>query len=520
MYTKSFLFINFDYNKETTRRGLWNLGWAPSCRHEKRVQRTAKAACACRAVLLTQRRHQHTREAGTHPARAHHAREPVLVVRRGVAQPAPSSPLRVGDALTLSIEMRWLASGETAAHLACATDEAGVWVRWWPDGVCLTVDAGGPSGQYVDGHEHEDAVAYRQATFLPTMAELSWNMRIWNDGIDEALDDRIGPRNQKICVVWWHDESTLYANDRHKVYWAHKSKNAVPRAKGEGASLMVADFVSADYGWLRFGDDSAQVLFKAGKAREGYFTNADILEHATKAMDILDRHRPEKKHVLVFDNATTHLKRADDALSARKMSKASGKLQKQKVLMAGGRLTDGTPQLIYFQPDHARSGIFKGMAIILEERGFAQALSLHAECSKFKCAKGADQCCCRRILFNQPDFVEVESLLETLCKDHGYQVLFLPKFHCELNFIKQCWGAAKREYRRNPPSSAEAALHENVVNALDSVKVETMRRFATRLLRFMDAYQKDGKQAAKRYRGHRVGPNNILEMMSASEITV
>ena len=30
----------------------------------------------------------------------------------------------------------------------------------------------------------------------------------------------------------------------------HKSETAVPQAKGEGASLMVADFVSADYGWL------------------------------------------------------------------------------------------------------------------------------------------------------------------------------------------------------------------------------------------------------------------------------
>jgi hypothetical protein len=34
------------------------------------------------------------------------------------------------------------------------------------------------------------------------------------------------------------------------------------------------------------------------------------------AMDILEEHYPDEDHVLVFDNATTHLKRADDALSA------------------------------------------------------------------------------------------------------------------------------------------------------------------------------------------------------------
>ncbi|KAF8983974.1 hypothetical protein BDQ17DRAFT_1500125 [Cyathus striatus] len=30
------------------------------------------------------------------------------------------------------------------------------------------------------------------------------------------------------------------------------------------------------------------------------------------------------------------------------------------------------------------------------------------------------------------------SNLEALCKDLGAHVLFLPKFHCELNFIGQC----------------------------------------------------------------------------------
>ena len=80
--------------------------------------------------------------------------------------------------------------------------------------------------------------------------------------------------------------------------------------------LMIADFVSADYGWLRFDGEAARVLFKAGKNRDGYFTNSEILDHVTTAMNILDKHAPLEKHVFMFDNATTHLKRADDALSA------------------------------------------------------------------------------------------------------------------------------------------------------------------------------------------------------------
>lgn len=124
-------------------------------------------------------------------------------------------------------------------------------------------------------------------------------------------------------VVWFHDESTFYANDRRKTRWCHKEETAVPYTKGEGASQMVADFVSADYGWLRSPDglEEARRLFKAGKNREGYFTNENILEQVEKAMNILEKSFPHDNHKFAFDNASTHLKRADGALSARHMPK-------------------------------------------------------------------------------------------------------------------------------------------------------------------------------------------------------
>jgi hypothetical protein len=40
-----------------------------------------------------------------------------------------------------------------------------------------------------------------------------------------------------------------------------------------------------------------------------------------RTMDILRRHFPNKDHVFIFNNATTHTKCAEDALSARKMPK-------------------------------------------------------------------------------------------------------------------------------------------------------------------------------------------------------
>ena len=63
-----------------------------------------------------------------------------------------------------------------------------------------------------------------------------------------------------------------------------------------------------------------------------------------------------------------------------------------------------------------------------------------------------EQCaCCRRILYNQPDFADAESLLKTNCHSCRIHVVCLPKFHCELNFIEQCWGRAKGVYRTSSP---------------------------------------------------------------------
>jgi hypothetical protein len=180
-----------------------------------------------------------------------------------------------------------------------------------------------PSGQYVDGHEKKDVVDYRQKTFLPRWMSIEERTRKW---MDNRKEEKIGeqPANRRV-VVWFHDESTFYVNDRRKLHWVHKSETAVPRPKGEGASLMVSDFVLANYGWLRSPDKTkeARVFFKAGKNREGYFTNDNILDQMTTAMDILTEFYPEEEHILVYDNATTHTKHSDTALSARHMPKGT-----------------------------------------------------------------------------------------------------------------------------------------------------------------------------------------------------
>jgi hypothetical protein len=404
-----------------------------------------------------------------------------------------------------------------------------------------------PKGQYADGHERKDVVFYRDNVFLPQWSHFQNRMATWDERLVESAPAGPGRR----VITWFHDESVFYAHDRRRKGWYLKDAPAKPYAKGEGASLMVADFVSADFGWLRSpdGKQSARRLFKPGKNRDGYFSNEDIQAQAQDAMDILTEYYPQFDHVFVYDNATTHLKRAEDALSARRMPKnipkegtnwgvevtkrdsttgkiiyrADGSPEKIKIRMRDTTLPDGTLQSLYFPEGHPRAGVFKGMAVILQERGLGDMSKVRAECSKFQCEAGATNCCCRRILYNQPDFVNAEPILQTVCNARGFRILLLPKFHCELNFIEQCWGRAKSIYRTYPESSREDRLEANTVSALESIPLSMMRKFANRSLRFMDAYKRglNGRQAAwasRKYRGHRILPNDIMEELGKEGI--
>jgi hypothetical protein len=366
-----------------------------------------------------------------------------------------------------------------------------------------------PAGQYVDGHEWEDVVAYRQNVFLPTWFAKEPQLRVWLDGDKDKPGNIDQPTHtspsHRRTVIWYHDESIFYAHDRRERRWVPATENPVPRPKGEGHSLMVADFVSADYGWLRSpdGTKSARVLIRPGVRRDGYFTNDDIIAQATKAMDILEEYYPDDDHIFVYDNATTHLKRAQDSISARRMPMNTSKPGKnwlvktpsldesghqifsskgEKVMtpiqMAPGSFADGTPHSFYFPEGHTCASQFKGMRVILEERGFpaSELNSLKRECKGFHCPAGRTNCCMRRLLYSQPDFQNVKSILENHCNRRGIEVLFLPKFHPELNPIEQCWGRAKWHYRQLPASSLEADLERNAVKSLESIPITLIRR--------------------------------------------
>ena len=141
------------------------------------------------------------------------------------------------------------------------------------------------------------------------------------------------------------------------------------------------------------------MLFRAGKNRDGYFSGEDLLKQVEKAIDIFEsKTNGLATGLFMFDNAPSHQKRAPDALSARKMPKYPNENwthHKDGPKMRLGILPDGQLQSFYFPEDHpTMPSWFKGMEVIIKERGLWPLAGLNAQCPGFKCIPGCINCCC------------------------------------------------------------------------------------------------------------------------------
>ena len=234
--------------------------------------------------------------------------------------------------------------------------------------------------------------------------------------------------------------------------------------------------------WSHLQNSKACVVFKAGKNRDGYFNADDLLQQVENAIDIFEsKTNGFATGLFLFDNAPSHRRRAPDARSAPKMPKgphATWPHRKEGPKMQPGNFgVDNTPQNFYFADDHPTMlGWCKGMEIIICEHGLWPQKGLNAQCEGFKCLAGKNNCCCRRLLFTQPDFENQKSHLEEFITSRGHIRDFYPKYHCKLNFIEQYWGAAKLIYRSTPKTKDMKEMEENVKISLDNVPIVQIQR--------------------------------------------
>lgn len=204
-------------------------------------------------------------------------------------------------------------------------------------------------------------------------------------------------------------------------------------------------------------------------------------------------HGPQYQALFLIDNSQGHAAYAEDALLATRMNLNPG--GKQARLRNGWFERDGnhSVQSMIFPHDHPEfPNQPKGMKVVLEERGLSRP-KLRMLCPKNTCNFETHDCCARRILENQPDFKAQHSLVQETIEAAGHLCLFLPKYHCELNFIEFFWGAVKK-YLRDHCDYTFDTLKANMPKAMESVLRETIRRWEHRVHRWISAYR-DGLDA-------------------------
>jgi hypothetical protein len=121
------------------------------------------------------------------------------------------------------------------------------------------------SRMYFDGHEQEDVVKYRHA-FVGYWAK--YESRFHLNSTENPLPFTLpviaglpndptpiltttGHHNQsKRLILITHDESTFFQNDQRKIYWEHSTTKGTPKPKGNEYSLMILDFLTAEWGHL------------------------------------------------------------------------------------------------------------------------------------------------------------------------------------------------------------------------------------------------------------------------------
>ena len=225
----------------------------------------------------------------------------------------------------------------------------------------------------------------------------------------------------------------------------------------------------------------------------------------------------------MVDNSQGHSAYAEDALLVSRMNvKPAGK---QARMHAGWYMCNGhkVSQPMIFPSDHPEfPNEPKGIKAVLSERGIFQT-RLRGKCQN-KCEGDKDDCCNKRILEVQPDFCAQKSLVQEVIEAAGHLCIFLPKFHCELNFIEFFWGAVKK-YLRDNCNYTFATLKENMPKALAAVQLNMIRLWEHQMYRWMEAYRSGlGTTAAQlqvkkfsshKYKSHRRIPDTIARALDA-----
>ncbi|KAF8227164.1 hypothetical protein L208DRAFT_1405913 [Tricholoma matsutake] len=202
-------------------------------------------------------------------------------------------------------------------------------------------------GVYMDGHEHDDIVEYRNKVFLPAI--------VWFEALMARHE---GPELKKIMpeihkgqhrvIIQYHDECCFHTNDE--------------------ALIHVSDFVNKEDGRLVLLDETGRIIRDAQK--NPWWDTKQLMDQIKYAIEIFKSAHPDCEALFIFDQSSAHASLPPDALKAFEMNKSDGgKQHKQHDTTIPQSNPDprfrGQPQKMT-----TSSGQQKGLQAVLEERGF------------------------------------------------------------------------------------------------------------------------------------------------------
>ena len=368
---------------------------------------------------------------------------------------------------------------------------------------------------FVDGHEREDVVQHRNE-FLNKMEDLCLRCTQWEG---EELEIAVHPvlaDGEKRTIFIVQDESLFYTNDSVKLSWLCVNENEL-RPKASGRALHVSGFACECHGFMKAVIDNVEKtsykIITPGKNNDGYWCNEDLVKQIVDIDGLVKFLHPECNIVYIFDNSQNHHARRPDALWASNLNLSDGGKNTKHL-----RSTTWNGQVQLMQ---TADGKQKGIKSILTERNlWVNGLKLDCKpCKENNPPVDNLQCCARRILSECPDFKVDKCWLEETVESLGCSLIFLPKFHCELNFIEMLWGFVKAQLRRQCTFSFKE-LGERLPFQLDNIPVAFVKKVSRHCIRYMDGYRAgligpELDYAVKRFRGHRMIPRESIELIKS-----
>jgi hypothetical protein len=169
---------------------------------------------------------------------------------------------------------------------------------------------------FVDGHQREDVLKYRQEYYLPKLAELSKRIIHTEPTKEEQQHFLSLSTDQRPIVFVNHDESVFYTKDEQQRSWHCVGMPKPLKQKSTGAGMMVSAFINEiQAGVLRVDDgdaalekqdDAAVQYLEIGK--EQYWKSDLMLAQLKETIRIFKVRFPYAVPLFIFDWSPNHTK--------------------------------------------------------------------------------------------------------------------------------------------------------------------------------------------------------------------